>query len=503
MRSLVYLGILALFSLFLPLGISPLFDLDEGAFSEATREMLESGNYITTYLNGDLRFDKPILIYWLQAFSVKIFGLNEFALRLPSALSALFWALAIWFFVRKIFDGKIAYFSTAVMISSLQIALISKAAIADALLNLTIALSLFFIWYFLENRKNLYLYLAFASMGLGVLTKGPVAVMVPFVTTLIYLIYKKDLKLFLKMIFNPIGIAIFLLIAAPWYIAEYLDQGDKFLNGFLFKHNLERFSRAFESHKGGVFYYIPVLIFGLMPFTASIFTFIKGIKTYIKADIFVYLLIWFTFVFVFFSLSGTKLPHYVIYGYTPLFILIGYEQARRERVLDYLYLSFVLVFIFLLMILPNISEFIKPHNAYIEEILGGVKEVFTLEYQLFALVVLIVIALLPKLRISKETKVFLLSLMFIVFVNFGVIRSYGKLAQEPIKEAALYAKKKGYDVILYHFNKPSFLVYMEKKSIKKEPQKGDVVLLDKKHLKKFKDYEVKYTKYGVYLIKLK
>jgi len=193
----------------------------------------------------------------------------------------------------------------------------------------------------------------------------------------------------------------------------------------------------------------------------------------------------------------------VIYGYTPLFILIGYDLAKRERVLNYLYLSFVLVFIFLLMILPDISKFIKTHNAYIEEILGGVKEVFTLEYQLFALVVLTFIALLPKLRISKETKVFLLSFMFIVFVNFGVIRSYGKLAQEPIKEAALYAKKKGYDVILYHFNKPSFLVYMEKKSIKKEPQKGDVVLLDKKHLKKFKDYEVKYTKYGVYLIKLK
>ena len=91
-RFLVALAIIILASFFLGLGSAPLFDVDEGAFSEATREMLVSKNYLTTYLNGTPRFDKPIFIYWLQAVSIKLFGINEFAFRLPSALAGTVWA---------------------------------------------------------------------------------------------------------------------------------------------------------------------------------------------------------------------------------------------------------------------------------------------------------------------------------------------------------------------------------------------------------------------------
>ena len=101
-----------LVSFFLPLGMVPLFNLDEGAFSEATREMLLNHNFITTYLNGDLRFDKPILIYWFQAISVSIFGLNEFALRLPSAIAGALWVYSIWWFTKKYFDEKVAFLAS-------------------------------------------------------------------------------------------------------------------------------------------------------------------------------------------------------------------------------------------------------------------------------------------------------------------------------------------------------------------------------------------------------
>ena len=114
-------------SFFATLGMLPLFDLDEGAFSEATREMLESGNYLTTYLNGELRFDKPILIYWLQAVSVKLFGLNEFAMRFPSALAASFWVIATFIFVKKQSDIQKAFLSAFFMLCSLQITIIAKA----------------------------------------------------------------------------------------------------------------------------------------------------------------------------------------------------------------------------------------------------------------------------------------------------------------------------------------------------------------------------------------
>lgn len=106
-----------LISSFIPLGLTPLFDLDEGAFSEATREMLIGKDYITTYLNGELRFDKPILIYWLQLLSVKIFGINEFAFRLPSAIAASLWAIVVYLFTSKFLDKKKGFFAALFLIT--------------------------------------------------------------------------------------------------------------------------------------------------------------------------------------------------------------------------------------------------------------------------------------------------------------------------------------------------------------------------------------------------
>ena len=128
---------------FYSLGLSPLFDLDEGAFSEATREMLERGDFVTTYLNGTPRFDKPILIYWLQAFSVSLFGLQEWALRLPSALAASLWTLAVFSFTRPRFGQTAAVAAAAMTASALAVTVIGRAATADAVFNLLVALSMF------------------------------------------------------------------------------------------------------------------------------------------------------------------------------------------------------------------------------------------------------------------------------------------------------------------------------------------------------------------------
>ena len=140
---LAALGVLILTSFFLGLRSAPLFDVDEGAFSEATREMMISKNYLTTYLNGAPRFDKPILIYWFQLLSVKLFGINEFAFRLPSALAGTAWATSIFLFVRKESDNRQAFLASAMMVLSLQVVVIAKAAIADGLLNCLLAITMF------------------------------------------------------------------------------------------------------------------------------------------------------------------------------------------------------------------------------------------------------------------------------------------------------------------------------------------------------------------------
>ena len=220
---------------------SPLYDLDEGAFTEATREMMASGNYVSIYLNGEPRQDKPILIYWLQATSAHLFGLNEFALRLPSVLAALAWVWALVAFGRRHVDRETGIIAGILLCLSLYIGLIARAAVADALLNLFLALTLFEIYnYYRQPGRAVHLRV-FLWMGLGFLTKGPVAVLFPFlISGLFFLSYGRWRDWLAALIYWP-GILLFLAIVLPWHIAVYLDSGWAFFEGFYLHHNLDRY----------------------------------------------------------------------------------------------------------------------------------------------------------------------------------------------------------------------------------------------------------------------
>jgi len=501
MRYLSALVLFIIIAFFLPLGITPLFDLDEGAFCEATREMLINKDYITTYLNGNLRFDKPILIYWLQLISIKVFGLNEFACRLPSAIASMIWSLTIFWFTRIFFDLKRAFFASFFMITTLQLNIIAKASIADALLNMFIVISMFTLYlYYLNNNKK-YLYLAFLSIAFGTLTKGPVAIMIPLVITFIFYLIKLNLKNWFKMVFNPIGVLIFLVVALPWYIAEYIAQGDAFIEGFFLKHNIERFKSAMENHGGNIFYFIPVLLIGFLPFTHFIFKIFLDIKKIIRDDLNLYLLIWFSFVFIFFSLSGTKLPHYIIYGYTPLFILSSF-YIDKFNINWIFYPTFI--FLVLLFFLPDISHLIKGFikNELAVILIDSSYKDFNIWYRIYILILILTLVFIRK----EDKNIFLISvgITMVILINFIVITAYGELMQKPIKEAGLLAKNREYkNIIMYKVNTPSFNIYYEGLVFKKEPNVGDIVFTKLPRLRDFKNYDVLYKKNGFILIKIK
>src|SRR3982750_1656518 len=125
-------------SFFWMLGAAPLFDVDEGAFSEATMEMFQRGDFLSTYLNGEPRYDKPILVYWLQAAAVALLGPIEWAFRLPSALCATLWAWLTYRFTRRFYGEERALLAAVVLATSLGVFIIGRAATADALLNMLI-----------------------------------------------------------------------------------------------------------------------------------------------------------------------------------------------------------------------------------------------------------------------------------------------------------------------------------------------------------------------------
>jgi len=491
----IFLFLAIIINFYMVLGLIPIFNLDEGVFTEATREMLANKDFITTYLNGELRFAKPILIYWLQALSVSIFGLNEFAFRLPSALAATFWALGIYYFAKKIYNEEIGILSSIFMVSSLQISIIGKAAMADSVLNMFIAFSMFSLFLYIKELNKKYLYLTFAFVGAGFLTKGPIAIFIPFTTFFIYQLLRKDLKFFFKSVVDIKGIIIFSIIALPWYVLEFKAQGMKFIISFFLKNNIARFDTTLERHGGSIFYYIPVILIGLLPWTTLIIKYffqLKNIKN--KDDFFIFGTIWFFVVFIFFSFSGTKLPHYIIYGYTPLFIFMAlvFKDIKNEFLLS---LPFIL-FIVLLLIIPLVINSSLGHNMH--TIANILNPYFNWVYYCS----LIIVLFLSIIKIGNTKKSLILAFSMIFVVNY-VAWIYAHVRAFPLKNLAGYVREHNIKkVIMYQMKTPSFNTYAQMITPMRHPKKGEIVITKVKNLKNLKNFKILKKEGTVVLIKI-
>lgn len=498
------LALLLFLCFFAGLGSGPLFDVDEGAFSEATREMLVSGDYLTTYLNGTLRFDKPILIYWLQLISVRSFGINEFAFRLPSAIAATFWALATWMFVRRERNDKEAFLTTALLVLSLQVSIIAKAAIADAVLNLCLAVTLLSMYRYWRYRNKFSIYTAFAAMGFGMLDKGPIAILIPLMVSFLFFAIQKESRTWFRAALNPGAIALFLAIALPWYILEYREQGQAFVEGFFMKHNVGRFHGSMEGHSGSLLYYLPVVLVGIMPATGLFLAAMAKIRSYAADPLYRFCLIWFLSVFVFFSLSGTKLPHYMIYGYTPLFIILGRELAGARN--PWRHALWPAGMLLLLAALPVVLQTVMPsiENLFVRaQLLALTREMADSRFSLFmagaallALVIQTIPVLAPSLRFIISGAILTLSF------NFAVMPLAARVMQMPVKEAAMLARKDNHRVVMWKVFYPSFLVYSGSLVERRHPEPGDVVLTNIHRLAGLGKVEILYDRNGIILARM-
>ncbi len=496
-------AICLLVGFFLNIHAVPLFDLDEGAFSEATREMFVRGDFISPYLNGAPRYDKPVLIHWLQAASVWGLGLNEFALRLPSALAATLWCGLIFLFTKRYTSTVTALYAAIITATTLQISLIAKAAIADALLNLFLSAALFSIYLFYQTREQRYLYLNAAAMALGFLTKGPVAVVIPLAVSLLFFLSKGEFRIWLKAVFNVRALALFGVLALPWYVAQYLREGDAFIQGFFFKHNIARFGETFEQHGGGGFYFIPVVLIGLLPYTALLLKIFTRLGEIVKDDLRRYLLMWFLFVLVFFSFSGTKLPHYAVYGYPAAIILMAmYMDTLRSRFMMFLPPLFLFTF---LLFLPEMIHVWLPavQDVFIKDTLRDAGDYFSLPYRVFfSLAILVTVYFMFENRFGNPGKLLCSGLVTATGMALFVLPVAGQILQSPIKEAALIAKRADYAVVMWGLNAPSFNVYSERLVERREPRPGEIALTKSSYLPRVKNYETLYYKNGIALIRV-
>ncbi len=337
-HALLLLALLALSGLlfFLGLGDMGLTDRDEGRNAEAGREMFESGDRLTPTFNGELRVAKPVFLYWLMDQSYRLFGVNEFAARFPSALFGVGLILIHYLFLVHQRDRTIALFGALMLLLNLEILGLGRMALTDSVLIFFTTASLYGFWLGLHGEGGVrrWIWAFYIGMALATLTKGPVGFAVPLIAAALYLTWTRRWPLYWQHGVPLAGTVLFILLAAPWYAAMFLVHGDAYATGAK-AHTIGRFLSPMEGHHGSIFFYLPVLLLGFFPWSALLpVPLYQAFKNWrssgvagqrdsgispdpdlphpsMPAELELFAALWVVGVFVFFTASSTRLPHYI------------------------------------------------------------------------------------------------------------------------------------------------------------------------------------------------
>ncbi|GAB3758563.1 glycosyltransferase family 39 protein [Ramlibacter monticola] len=474
LRRVAFALLLAL-PLLWQLGGTPLFDVDEGAFSEATREMLASGDWGHTTLNGADRFDKPILIYWLQAASAAAFGFGEFALRLPSALACWAMALALAAFAARRWGERAGLLAGAMTVTSIGWQMIGRGATADGVLNLLLVLATLDAWRFLDTGRKAPLRRAFAWVGLGLLVKGPIALLVPGAAVLVWCAASRRWAPLRLALADLPGWALLLALAAPWYAYALHRHGMAFVEGFLLRHNVERFTGTIGGHAGSSLYYLVVLPLLALPWTPLLAGVLRRWRAAWADPLGRFLLGWSAFVLLFFSFASTKLPHYVLYGYAPLVLLMARALAEGSKRLHRLAAAGLVLGALLVAALPWLVLHFAPavRDPFYRALLSGVPAPSWQPVAGLSAVLALLLAWktgAPALRLAGAAGALAL------FIAGATLPWFGEALQGPVRRAAAAAASHPGTVAQWQVHLPSFAVYLARVSPKRDPLPEDMVL---------------------------
>jgi len=336
--QLVFAGLF----LFFGLGYARLIDWDENIYAEASRQMLLRGDYLNIVINEHPFAEKPPFFFWEQVISYRLFGVNEFAARFPSAFAGMLMILLCYYIGRRIDSPQTGLLWGLVHLTALLPACFARAAVIDFTFNLFITVAAFFLYlYDVAYRNSLdhrppsdrttssagkpwfFLTIASMAMGLAVLTKGPLGGVIPLVGFAGY-----------KWVYRHPGIRLLhfgycafvaLTVGFSWYVVNGWLHGGSFVRRF-WEFQLALFSRSLEGHEGPFFYHWLVVIIGLAPWTAFLLLFRPAAFYRLNVHfrpLIVLGLSWTVFVLVLMSFVSTKLPHYSASVYIPLTLIIA------------------------------------------------------------------------------------------------------------------------------------------------------------------------------------
>jgi 4-amino-4-deoxy-L-arabinose transferase-like glycosyltransferase len=327
------------FLFFYGLGAFGLLGADEPRYAQVAREMLARQDWITPTLQGKPWLEKPVLYYWQAMLAYSVFGVTDRAARLPAAVDAVFLILAVYLFLRKLrpgseIDGALITAGCAGIVG------FARGASTDMPLAATLAVALLAWYAWHEEKSPIALAAFYVFLALATLAKGPVAPVLAGAILLLFAAVKRDWQSLLRTLWIP-GVVLFLAIALPWYVAVQI-RNPEFFRVFILEHNFARFSHNLYHHRQPFWFYLPVLLLALMPWTLWFVLavvervrvlWLEGKAAFSSADDSwpLFLMIWMLVPVVFFSASQSKLPGYILPSIPAGTLLVAeYLRARRD-----------------------------------------------------------------------------------------------------------------------------------------------------------------------------
>jgi len=326
-RATLLLLLLVASLLLLRLGAVPLLGPDEPRYSRVAVEMQRASAWVRPTLQGEPWLEKPPLYYWLAGSAFRYLGETEAAARLPSLAALVLLTGATALFGARLYGSAAGLHAGFVAGTSLLPFAYGRAASMDMLLAAFVTVAIGFYALRLVGIAGPTAVVAgAAAAGVAALAKGPLGLLLPALVVFGFLLSTREWRR-LRELFGPLSILAFLVVAAPWYVAILRDQGDRFVSVFLLNHNVQRFSSTIHNHPGPPWYYLPVLLVGLFPWSGlAVPGLVRLAPRESRVDRFV--LLWLLLPLAFFSLAASKLPGYILPCVPPLAILMGRAADR-------------------------------------------------------------------------------------------------------------------------------------------------------------------------------
>ena len=336
-------------TLFAGLGRPPITDSDEAFYAEGAREMVDGGDWLTPHFNYENRFEKPVLYYWLAASTYTLLGVDEGSARLPSALAGLSLALLTFFLGRRWFNYSTGLLAGLIIATCFGCVVMARQALPDLTLTFFVTLATYSTltaWLdppndtFKVDKANRRWHLAMAAVAVacGFLTKGPVALALPCIVVapiLFYEYWAQRSRCHISLIDVTLGLGLFLLLTAPWFLGMTLVHGVEYAERFFLAENFDRFVTARYNAPRPWWYYVPIVIGGLFPWSLYMPLWLPRLWKFATRrdriiDLTTARLTWWALApLLFYTLSVGKQPRYILPMLCPLALLLAATICAR------------------------------------------------------------------------------------------------------------------------------------------------------------------------------